>query len=161
MKYTELLTEYVESNGGVEQAFPALFYKVPEIAVDDITVKFAETFYLHFCEREIGFETEALFALKLEATAQRFIPALISAIKALRKVDVSAVAGSLQSSFVYPETGSASVEADPSALREQTSVRSEENAVEQSDTAEDLARREKDLWEEAFKKFENLFMQIF
>lgn len=67
----------------------------------------------------------------------------------------------MQSSFVYPETGSASVEANPSALREQTSVRSEENAVEQSDTAEDLARREKDLWEEAFKKFENLFMQIF
>ena len=87
MNYTELLTEYVTNNGGVEQAFPRLFQLVPSKTVtgNDLTetVTFSNAFLLNFCDREIGFETEELFALKLEARAEKVLPYYIERIQAL------------------------------------------------------------------------------
>lgn len=166
MKYTELLTEFVKSHGGAEQAFPALFYAVPDIVVNkgaatETTITFSDTFLLNFCDREIGFEIEELFALKLEAYARRYIPSLITAVNEIAKINPNDTGGTLQSQFVYPETGSTDTVAKPDALREQTSVTTEESAIEQADTAENLARRVRDLWEETFAKFEPLFMQVY
>ena len=55
-KYTELFSEYLE-NGG---ALPSLFSEIEG---------FEELFRLHFADKEIGFETDALFSIKLEAKA--------------------------------------------------------------------------------------------
>lgn len=161
MKYTELLTEYVESHGGVEQAFPALFYKVPDVTADGITVKFYEAFLLEFCTREIGFETEALFALKFEGRAQRVLPAYIKVLNDLATVKAEDTAGAITSEFEYPETGSDTVTASPSALRHQTTNVTEESAIEQSDTFENLARRQRDIWQDIFREFDGIFMQIY
>lgn len=60
-KYTELLAEYLESGG----ALPAAFSTISG---------FTDLFTEHYADAEIGFETEALFALKLNAKANEVIP---------------------------------------------------------------------------------------
>ena len=73
MKYTELFTEYVQSNGGAENAFPLAFDSIPDFGGKN----FKELFLLRFCAREIGFETEALFQLRLEGKASEVCPAYV------------------------------------------------------------------------------------
>ena len=73
MKYTELFTEYVQSNGGAGNAFPLAFDTIPEFGGKN----FKELFLLRFCAREIGFETEALFQLRLEGKASEVCPAYV------------------------------------------------------------------------------------
>lgn len=70
MKYTELLTEYVQSNGGAANAFPAAFDTIPDFGGKN----FKELFLLRYCAREIGFETEELFQLRLEGKADEVCP---------------------------------------------------------------------------------------
>lgn len=60
-KYTETLGEYLESG----HTLPAIF--------DDIT-DFDKHFLARYIDREIGFETEALFEIKLEGKANIIIP---------------------------------------------------------------------------------------
>lgn len=60
-KHTELFADYLERGYGL----PTIFA--------DIT-GFANLFKLHYCDKEIGFETEALFAMKLEEKANIYIP---------------------------------------------------------------------------------------
>ena len=55
-KYTELLSEYIEEGGEL----PPLF---------DTIEGFSDLFLGEYADREIGFETPALFALKLNYTA--------------------------------------------------------------------------------------------
>lgn len=59
-KYTELLFDYLQTND-----LPDIF--------DEIT-DFKEIFTGHYCDYEIGFETETLFKIKLETKAQIVIP---------------------------------------------------------------------------------------
>lgn len=60
-KYTELFSEYLESG-----------YSLPdEFGLID---GFEDIFKLHFCDKEIGFETEALFAMKLQERASIYCP---------------------------------------------------------------------------------------
>ena len=59
-KYTELLTEYLETN------------ELPDI-FDEIE-GFKNIFVGAYCDYEIGFETEALFKLKLQTKADIVIP---------------------------------------------------------------------------------------
>ena len=73
MKYTELLTEYVQSNGGAANAFPAAFDTIPDFGGKN----FKELFLLRYCAREIGFETEELFKLRLEGKASEVCPAYV------------------------------------------------------------------------------------
>lgn len=54
--FTETLIEYVKDGG----TFPASF---------DLIEGFEDLFFHHFCDKEIGFETEELFAFKLEGRA--------------------------------------------------------------------------------------------
>lgn len=88
MLHTELFTEWITNNGGAENALPALFAQVPDITAGTETIKFSDTFILHFCDKEIGFETEALFALKLEARARLILPPFIEKINTLSKISI-------------------------------------------------------------------------
>lgn len=84
---TELFTQYIENNGGADSALPTLFDKIPSITIDDEVTKFKDAFVLNFCDREIGFETEALFALKLEGRAKLVIPRYVRKLDELSKLD--------------------------------------------------------------------------
>ena len=86
-EHTEFFSEYIANNGGAENALPALFDKVPSITIDDEVTTFKDAFILNFCEREIGFETEELFALKLEARAKLVLPFYINKLKQLASID--------------------------------------------------------------------------
>lgn len=88
MLHTELFTEWIANNGGAENALPALFAQVPDITTGTETIKFSDTFILHFCDKEIGFETEELFALKLEARARLILPPFIDKINTLSKISI-------------------------------------------------------------------------
>ena len=87
MIHTELFTQYIANNGGVENALPSLFDKLPNITIDDEVTTFKDAFILNFCDREIGFETEELFALKLESRAKLVLPFYISKLKQLASID--------------------------------------------------------------------------
>lgn len=87
MIHTELFTQYIANNGGAENALPTLFDKVPSITIDEEVTTFKDAFILNFCEREIGFETEELFALKLEARAKLVLPFYISKLNQLASID--------------------------------------------------------------------------
>lgn len=87
MIHTELFTQYIANNGGAENALPSLFDKVPSITIDDEVTTFKDAFILNFCEREIGFETEELFALKLEARAKLVLPFYITKLNQLASID--------------------------------------------------------------------------
>lgn len=87
MIHTELFSEYIANKGGAENALPSLFDKVPNITIDDEVTTFKDAFILNFCEREIGFETEELFALKLEARAKLVLPFYISKLNQLASID--------------------------------------------------------------------------
>lgn len=60
-KYTELLAEYIEKGG----VLPASFSSI---------TGFEDLFKKHYCDKEIGFETELLFRMKLEEKADIYIP---------------------------------------------------------------------------------------
>lgn len=87
MIHTELFTQYIANNGGAENALPSLFGKVPNITIDDEVTTFKDAFILNFCDREIGFETEELFALKLEARAKLVLPFYINKLNQLASID--------------------------------------------------------------------------
>lgn len=70
-KYTETLAEYIEGGGVLPTSSFAM--------IDDFEDLFKET----YCASEIGFETEALFALKLDAKARIVIPAYAAKIAAV------------------------------------------------------------------------------
>ena len=87
MIHTELFTQYIANNGGAENALPSLFDKVPNITIEDEVTTFKDAFILNFCDREIGFETEELFALKLESRAKLVLPFYINKLKQLTSID--------------------------------------------------------------------------
>lgn len=78
-KYTETLAEYVEGGGTLPSSSFAL--------IED----FEDLFKERFCGSEIGFETETLFALKLDMKARLVMP-----IYAARLAAVNAAMAKLQ-----------------------------------------------------------------
>lgn len=68
-KYTELFAEYLEGGGEL----PAVF---------SLIEGFADLFVGRFCDKEIGFETEALFAIKLNERAAIIIPEYVKRLQA-------------------------------------------------------------------------------
>jgi hypothetical protein len=69
-KYTMLFAEYLERGG----ACPASF---------SLIQGFEEIFKKHYCDKEIGFETEALFFMKLDEKADIFMQAYADKITRL------------------------------------------------------------------------------
>lgn len=89
MIHTELFTEWITNNGGADNALPDIFSKVPNIQ----NIKFSDAFVLNFADREIGFETEALFAVKLEGRAELVIPFYLEKLDKLSQIKFSSALG--------------------------------------------------------------------
>lgn len=71
-KYTELLSEYLQDND-----LPEIFNEIEGIS---------DLFIMRYCDREIGYETEALFAMKLEYIAQTWTPIYKTRIEEIENI---------------------------------------------------------------------------
>lgn len=196
MIHTELLTQYIANNGGAENALPSLFDKVPNITIDDEVTTFKDAFILNFCDREIGFETEELFALKLEARAKLVLPFYINKLKQLASIDY--INAKRTESEKRTNTGNitdggkdtntrfkgenplidTSLTFNAKAVTEQetneigygknTTTNGNENVtreytdsgIEARDLYERVLNDTMNVWNEIFKKFDSLFMQV-
>ena len=196
MIHTELFTQYIANKGGAENALPSLFDKVPNITIDDEVTTFKDAFILNFCEREIGFETEELFALKLEARAKLVLPFYISKLNQLASIDY--ISAKRTESETRTTTGNitdggkdtntrfkgenplidTTLTFNAKAVTEQetneigygknTNTTGSENVtreftdsgIEARDLYERISKDTMNVWNEIFKKFDSLFMQV-
>lgn len=71
--YTELLSEYLENGGEL----PAAFENIDG---------FTDLFKMRFYDREIGFETEELFQIKLELKADIYMPLYVKQLAAFEEI---------------------------------------------------------------------------
>lgn len=71
-KYTETLREYIEGGGELPEEFEEI-------------EGFEDLFIANFCDKEIGFETEELFKIKLSGRAGLVIPAYASRISQIAR----------------------------------------------------------------------------
>ena len=69
-KYTELLADYLKDGGTLPSVFSTL-------------TGFEDMFVAEYCDKEIGFETENLFAIKLDYYANLYVPIYAERITAL------------------------------------------------------------------------------
>ena len=195
-EHTEFFSEYIANNGGAENALPSLFDKVPNITIDDEVTTFKDALILNFCEREIGFETEELFALKLEARAKLVLPFYISKLNQLASIDY--INAKRTESEKRTNTGNitdggkdtntrfkgenplidTTLTFNAKAVTEQeineigygknTNTTGSENVtreytdsgIEARDLYERVLNDTMNVWNEIFKKFESLFMQV-
>ena len=196
MKYTELFTEYIANNGGAENALPSLFDKVPSITIDGEVTTFKDAFILNFCDREIGFEIEELFALKLESRAKLVLPFYINKLKQLESIDYinakrtetenrqinGTTIDGVQESNTRLKGENPLIDTDltfnAKAVSEQeknevgygknTNSTGSENVtreftdsgIEARDLYERVLKDTMNVWNEIFKKFDSLFMQV-
>ena len=196
MKYTELFTEYIANNGGAENALPSLFDKVPSITIGGEVTTFKDAFILNFCDREIGFETEELFALKLESRAKLVLPFYINKLKQLESIDyinakrteseTRAITGNItdggkdtntrfkgenpliDTDLTFNAKSVSEQEKNEVGYGKNTNTTGSENATreftdsgtEARDLYERVLKDTLNVWNEIFKKFDSLFMQV-
>ena len=196
MKYTELFTEYIANNGGAENALPSLFDKVPSITIDGEVTTFKDTFILNFCDREIGFETEEMFALKLESRAKLVLPFYINKVKQLERIDyikakrteseTRAITGNITDSgkdtntrfkgenplidtdLTFNAKAVSEQEKNEVGYGKSTNSTGSENVtrkftdsgIEARDLYERILKDTMNVWNEIFKKFDSLFLQV-
>lgn len=196
MIHTELLTQYIANNGGAENALPSLFDKVPNITIDDEVTTFKDAFILNFCEREIGFETEELFALKLESRAKLVLPFYIDKLKKLASIDymnakrteseTRTTTGNItdggkdtntrfkgenpliDTSLTFNAKAVTEQETNEIGYGKNTNTTGSENVtreytdsgIEARDLYERVLNDTMNVWNEIFKKFDSLFMQV-
>ena len=196
MKYTELFTEYIANNGGAENALPSLFDKVPNLTTDGEVTTFKDAFILNFCDREIGFETEELFALKLESRAKLVLPFYINKLKQLAIIDyinakrteseTRAITGNITDSgkdtntrfkgenplidtdLTFNAKAVSEQEKNEVGYGKNTNSTGSENVtreftdsgIEARDLYERVLKDTMNVWNEIFKKFDSLFMQV-
>ena len=196
MKYTELFTEYIANNGGAENALPSLFDKVPNLTTDGEVTTFKDAFILNFCDREIGFETEELFALKLESRAKLVLPFYINKLKQLESIDyinakrteseTKAITGNITDSgkdtntrfkgenplidtdLTFNAKAVSEQEKNEVGYGKNTNSTGSENVtreftdsgIEARDLYERVLKDTMNVWNEIFKKFDSLFMQV-
>ena len=196
MKYTELFTEYIANNGGAENALPSLFDKVPSITIDGEVTTFKDAFILNFCDREIGFEIEELFALKLESRAKLVLPFYINKLKQLESIDyinakrteseTRAITGNITDSgedtntrfkgenplidtdLTFNAKAVSEQEKNEVGYGKNTNSTGNENVtreftdsgIEARDLYERVLKDTMNVWNEIFKKFDSLFMQV-
>ena len=196
MIHTELFTQYIANNGGAENALPSLFDKVPNITVDNEVTTFKDAFILNFCEREIGFETEELFALKLESRAKLVLPFYIIKLKQLASIDyinakrteseTRTTTGNItdggkdtntrfkgenpliDTSLTFNAKAVTEQETNEIGYGKNTNTTGSENVtreytdsgIEARDLYERVLNDTMNVWNEIFKKFDSLFMQV-
>ena len=196
MIHTELFTQYIANNGGAENALPSLFDKVPNITIDDEVTTFKDAFILNFCDREIGFETEELFSLKLEARAKLVLPFYISKLNQLASIDyinakrteseTRTTTGNItdggkdtntrfkgenpliDTTLAFNAKAVTEQETNEIGYGKNTNTTGNENVtreytdsgIEAHDLYERVLNDTMNMWNEIFKKFESLFMQV-
>ena len=196
MKYTELFTEYIANNGGAENALPSLFDKVPNLTTDGEVTTFKDAFILNFCDREIGFETEELFALKLESRAKLVLPFYINKLKQLESIDyinakrseseTREITGNItdggkdtntrfkgenpliDTDLTFNAKSVSEQEKNEVGYGKNTNTTGSENVTreftdsgtEARDLYERILKDTMNVWNEIFKKFDSLFMQV-
>lgn len=196
MIHTELFTQYIANNGGAENALPSLFDKVPNITIDEEVTTFKDAFILNFCDREIGFETEELFALKLEARAKLVLPFYISKLKQLASIDyinakrteseTRTTTGNItdggkdtntrfkgenpliDTTLTFNAKAVTEQETNEIGYGKNTNTTGSENVtreytdsgIEARDLYERVLNDTMNVWNEIFKKFDSLFMQV-
>ena len=167
--YTETLREYVLRGN----EFPDSFQLIAKTGYD-----FSELFYEYYADREIGFETEELFALKLKKVADLYIPqyvkiienydSVIEALKAKSKKSESLTENGKITTrqFDLPIAGetqginsSGIGETEPTTAK--TTATNDESADELTRKIDWLMGQEKNAIEQLLEKFERCFMQVF
>lgn len=167
--YTETLREYL--NHGNE--LPVSFGLIAQTGYD-----FNAIFFEHFADREIGFETEELFALKVKKVADLYIPeyvkiienyeSVIEALKAkTKKTESLTENGKITTrQFDLPIAGitdgispSGIGETEPNSTK--TTATNDESADELTRKIDWLMGQEKNAIEQLLDKFERCFMQVF
>lgn len=162
-KYTETFADYLNGGGVIPAAF------------DDIS-GFTDLFVGEFCDKEIGFETEQLFHIKLETRAQLVIPVYVDKLeKVLQSYELAAApkkthtvtlnAGEQAAqSYSLPEN---SVQALPSAKQHSDAFKNTEDRVEEGFTPDEAMRytkyieERKNVLEMCLREFDNLFMRVY
>lgn len=178
--HTELFTEYIANNG--DNALPELFDKVPDVTVGDTSIKFSETFILRFANREIGFETESLFALRFESKAREVIPFYVDKLKRLDEIEkafslktentrtetLTATNNTESKDFIYPDgepvtkgalNNSNTGTANGTTTRTETEMHNL-TPLEREELYKRVADDPLNVWEEIFSKFDNLFLAV-
>lgn len=163
-KYTELFSEYLEGGGELPTAFSQ---------IDG----FEELFKGHFIDKEIGFETEVLFAIKLETKANIIIPVYAERITALQvaisklgnpqKVRKTVVDGGEQNSQTWALPFN-SQEADPNAKAHSDAIHNEDETTESGATPDEAIRIVEKLEGQIYliknallHEFDSLFMKVY
>lgn len=166
-KYTELFAEYLEGGGELPAAFA------------DIN-GFEDLFVARFCDKEIGFETEALFRIKLEEKAELVIPAYVKLLASYN--EAWAKVGNPTKTRSRTFTGGAqgasttalpmnSVTANPSQSTQtdsyvDTDVNTEDGftpdeALRYLEHIEKLKKEEFIILDKCLNEFNSLFMQVY
>lgn len=163
-KYTELFSEYLESGGELPTAF-------------DQIDGFKDLFVGHFIDKEIGFETEVLFAIKLETKANIVIPVYAERITALenaisklvnpQKVRKTVVDGGEQNSQTWALPFN-SQDADPNAKAHSDAIHNEDEVTESGLTPDEAIRMVEKMEGQIYlikdallNEFDSLFMKVY
>ena len=161
-KYTELYSEYLASGGAV-----------PTAAFAEVSDDFEDLFTAYYCDREIGVETEELFAIKLNLRASMVCPLYKARIAAYDGVLGKVGAASKVRTFnAGAQSGDVtvlpinSISAQPNS-KTSTAAYTNTETVEGETTDEALRLEEfyrkkvHDVKLQCLKEFENLFMRVY
>ena len=161
-KYTELYSEYLASGGAV-----------PSADFAEVSNDFEDLFTAYYCDREIGVETEELFAIKLNLRASMVCPLYKARIAAYDGVLGKVGAASKVRTFNAGEQSGDvtvlpidSISAQPNS-KTSTAAYTNTETVEGETTDEALRLEEfyrkkvHDVKLQCLKEFENLFMRVY
>ena len=161
-KYTELYSEYLASGGAV-----------PTAAFAEVSDDFEDLFTAYYCDREIGVETEELFAIKLNLRASMVCPLYKARIAAYDGVLGKVGAASKVRTFNAGEQSGDvtvlpinSISAQPNS-KTSTAAYTNTERIE-GETPDEALRLEEfyrkkvhDVKLQCLKEFENLFMRVY
>ena len=120
---------------------------------------FGELFYSEYADREIGFETEDNFELKLNARAKLLIPLYVSKIENVRKALGSITDNKVTSKNKITDLPIDSDEAEPNQETEgETTGASISEAILRK---RELEGKEKVILQDLLDEFKDLFMLIY
>lgn len=161
-KYTELYSEYLASGGAV-----------PTAAFAEVSDDFEELFTAYYCDREIGVETEELFAIKLNMRAAMVCPLYKARIAAYDGVLGKVGAASKIRTFnAGAQSGDVTV-LPINSVSAQPNSKTSTAAYTNTETVEGVTPDEALRLEEFYRKkvhdvklqclqeFENLFMRVY
>ena len=161
-KYTELYSEYLASGGAV-----------PTAAFAEVSDDFEDLFTAYYCDREIGVETEELFAIKLNLRAAMVCPLYKARIAAYDGVLGKVGAASKVRTFnAGAQSGDVtvlpinSISAQPNS-KTSTAAYTNTETIE-GETPDEALRLEEfyrkkvhDVKLQCLQEFENLFMRVY